>query len=143
MKITKRQLKRIIRESLQVNLLEADEEEAPALDPDDLAGLQIPVGLKKMLDPDVSPAKYAALDSQLDASGKPEHQAFALIAFAYNYSNPSKPDDFGGAKALLRKALQLVPKIEKARAKGAKKKAEKKKAETTTSSGSESDSDLF
>lgn len=129
MRITRAHLRRLIRESLQGNLLEADEEDID-FDPDDLAGMQIPVGLKKMLDPDVSPAKYAALDSQLDDTGKPEHQAFALVAFALSYAD----GDFGGVKALLRKALQLVPKIEKARAKGEKKKAEKEK-----SSGSESD----
>ncbi len=102
MRITENQLRRIIRKEL---LREAEEEDKD-FDPE---GLAIPAGLKKLLDPDISPAKYADLDAELDATGSPQHQAFALVAFALSYADNNEK----GAVELLNKAKSIVPKITK------------------------------
>jgi len=89
-----------------------EEKEDIDFDPADFEGLSLTPILKKMLDPNISPAKYADLDAQLDDSGNPNQQGFALAAFALSYSDGSADS----AIQLLKKALTFVPKIEKARA---------------------------
>ena len=100
-KINENHLRKLIRQEL---IREAEED--IDFDPE---GLQLPAGLKKLLDPDISPAKYASLDAELDDSGSPAHQAVALVAFALSYAD----GDAGGASELLNKAKAMVPKIVK------------------------------
>tara|TARA_Y100000310_G_C20681627_1_gene816309 strand:- start:1330 stop:1623 length:294 start_codon:yes stop_codon:yes gene_type:complete len=82
MQITKQQLKCIIREEL----IREEKEERVVFDPENV-DLPIPKKLQKLLDPDLSPQKFAAFDAELDASGSPQHQAFALAAFAMTYAD--------------------------------------------------------
>ena len=89
-----------------------EEKEDVDFDPADFEGLSLTPILKKMLDPNISPAKYADLDAQLDDAGNPNQQGFALAAFALSYSDGNSDS----AATLLKKALTFVPKIEKARA---------------------------
>ncbi len=104
MRITKRQMKRIIREELL-----REEEERVVFDPE-AVDLPIPKKLQKLLDPDLTPQKFAAFDAELDASGSPAHQAFALAAFAMTYAD----NDVAAAKKLLAKATAGVVQIGKA-----------------------------
>jgi len=117
MKITKRQLLRIIREERQRLLREAPKEDKD-LNTDELGSLKLPPILTKLLDPKISPAKYASLDQMIDASGNVNHQAFAIAAFTLSYADM----DLAKAKAVLSKAAGILPKIVKAReaAKGKK-----------------------
>jgi len=85
--------------------------------------LPIPKPLQRLLNPDVSPQKFAAFDAEMDASGTPQHQAFALAAFAMTYADEDGSDPkASGAQDILKKALQMLPKImsgmKKAAAKG-------------------------
>jgi len=121
MKITKRQLRRIIREEKskvlrikkiiseakpEVDLGTDKEEEDKDLDINDL-GMTLPSTLKKLLDPDITPAKYADLDQILDQGDNINHQAIAIAAFALSYSDM----DESSATRILAKARELVPKI--------------------------------
>jgi len=121
MKITKRQLRRIIREEKskvlrikkiiseakpEVDLGTDKEEEDKDLDINDL-GMTLPSTLKKLLDPDITPAKYADLDQTLDQGDNINHQAIAIAAFALSYSDM----DESSATRILAKARELVPKI--------------------------------
>jgi hypothetical protein len=127
MKITKRQLRRIIREEKEKLLsnksiiseepkvdLSPDKkkEEDKDLDISDL-GMSIPPTLKRLLDPDVSPAKYADLDQAVDEADNINHQGLAIAAFALSYSDM----DESSATRILVKAKELVPKIIKAKQK--------------------------
>ena len=89
------------------------EEQAPDQDfnPDELAGLNLPTNLKKLLDPDITPAKYADIDQMIDQSGNVEHQAFAIAAFILSYADM----DDAAADAILTKTRGYIPKIMKAR----------------------------
>ena len=109
MKITKSQLKRIIREEVL-----REQKEDKDLDIGELEGMSLPPVLKKLLDPDVSPAQYAKIDQMVDASGNLNHQAFAIAAFVLSYADMEP----GKAKQMLSKATGLVPKIIAAREKG-------------------------
>ena len=111
MKITRKQLRNIIREAL---LVEAAEEDID-FDPEELEGINLTPGLKKMLNPDIAPAKYAQLDSELDDSGNPQQQGFALAAFALSYAD----GDAAEAATLLKKGIDSTKKIEKAKEKAA------------------------
>ena len=110
MKITKRQIRQIIREEL---IREAGEDVDFDISKTDI---KIPAFMKKMLDPDVSPAKYATLDQKVDEDDKPEHQAIALVAFALSYAD----EDEAAAKKILTKAVAMLPKVMKAKAKASK-----------------------
>jgi hypothetical protein len=125
MKITKRQLRRIIREEKtkvirikriiseakpEVNLGSDKEEEDTDLDAKTL-GMNLPPTLKKLLDPDISPAKYADLDQAVDEGDNINHQAIAIAAFALSYSDM----DEDSASRILAKAKELVPKIVKSK----------------------------
>jgi hypothetical protein len=72
--------------------------------------LPIPDKLKRLLDPDLSPQKFADFDAELDDSGTPAHQAFALAAFALTYAD----NDEAAAKALMQKASTAIVTIVKA-----------------------------
>jgi hypothetical protein len=102
MKISRNQLRAIIKEAL---LLE--EKEDVDFDPGGLGSLNIPPKLLKMLDPDIPPAKYSQMDAELDASGTPNQQAFALAAFALSYADGEE----AGSSTVLKKAIGLIPKI--------------------------------
>jgi 5'-deoxynucleotidase YfbR-like HD superfamily hydrolase len=104
-KITKRQLRKIIREQI----LREEKEERIVFDPDDV-DLPIPAKLKKLLNPDLSPQKFAAFDAELDASGTPQHQGFAIAAYTMTYAD----NDLQTAKKILQTATGLIPKIAKA-----------------------------
>jgi len=103
LKITKGQLRKIIREQI---LHEA--EEVPAFDPDNVDA-PIPGRLKKLLDPDIQPAQFAKLDAQMRNTGSPMHQAFAIMAYALSYAG-NDPDE---ALKILVKAKDILPKIAK------------------------------
>jgi len=107
--------------SLAGLLTEAQQEEQ-SFDPDELDGLSLTPAMKKLLDPDISAQKYAALDAELDAKGTPQHQGFALAAFAFNYAGFD--NDGADAAALLKKAITYIPKIIKARQAHAEKSQE-------------------
>ena len=111
---TEKQIRKSIREELRsalinykVKHLNEQQKEDVDFDPAD-SGL--PKGLQKLLDPDISPAKFASLDSQLDDTGKPAQQAAAVAVFALNYAD----NDEAGAKSLLTKAMAALPKLMKA-----------------------------
>jgi len=109
MRITKRQLRRIINEELL-----REKKEDKDLDIDELEGMKLPPMLKKLLDPDVSPQKYAAIDQMVDEGGNINHQAFAIAAFVLSYADMEE----AVALSMLNKAKALIPKIVKAREKG-------------------------
>jgi len=104
MKIKLSELKKIIREEL----LREEKEEDKDFNPADSA-LPIPAKLKKLLDPNLSPQKFASLDAELDDSGSFAHQAFAVAAFAMTYAD----NQGDAAKKLLQKALVVIPAIVK------------------------------
>lgn len=105
MNISKQVLIRIIREEL----LREEAEERVVFDPDKV-DLPIPKPLARLLDPDLTPQKFATFDAELDASGNLQHQGFALAAFAMTYAD----NDQAGAKKILATATNLIPKIAKA-----------------------------
>ena len=109
MRLTNKQLRRIIREEMI-----REEKQDTDLDIAELEGLQLPPVLKKLLDPEISPAQYAKIDQMVDAGGNENHQAFAIAAFILSYADM----DPGAADQILNKAKRLVPKIIKAREKG-------------------------
>ena len=78
---------------------------------DELEGLNLPPVLKKLLDPNITPAKYADIDQMVDQSGNVNHQAFAIAAFILSYADM----DEGIANSIFTKAKGLIPKILKAR----------------------------
>ena len=119
MKITRSQLRRIISESI---ILEQSEEEDSDFDPGALTGINIPAPLKKLLDPDIPAAKFMDLDQQLDASGNINHQSVAIAAFVLSYAD----NDEKTAKQLLRKTMQILPKILKAQQESSDEGKEKK-----------------
>jgi len=115
-KITQEALRQIIKEEL------LREEKAPDQDFDpENADIPIPKNLQKLLDPDLSPQKFAVLDAELDDSGSPAHQAFAIAAFALTYAD----NDEATAKKLLSKAIQQIPVIIKSMNKDASSEEEK------------------
>ncbi len=104
MRLTKKQLRKIIRESYIALLTE--EEERAVFNPEDV-DLPIPKELLKLLDPDITPKRFAELDAKLDTSGKPQHQAFAIAAFAMTYADNVSED----AEKIVKMALPLLKKI--------------------------------
>jgi len=84
-------------------------------DPTQLQG--IPKNLQKLLDPNISPQRFMALDAEMDEKGTPQHQAFALLAFALTYADK----DVKEAQMLLKRAIALGPKVEKMMASSNKK----------------------
>jgi len=100
MKIRITELRQIINEIL------LEGEERVVFDASDL-GLPVPQHLLKLLDPDISPRKFAELDAKLDMEGKPEHQAFALAAFAMTYVDNNAEE----AAKLIKRTLPLLKKI--------------------------------
>jgi hypothetical protein len=119
MKITRKQIRDIIRESLKNKKLIIEKDNDPEVDkfddeevdldfdPGDISGVNVPAGLKRLLDPDISAVKFMDLDAQLDDSGSIQHQAFAIAAFALTYAD----NDPTQTRELLKKAIQLLPKI--------------------------------
>ncbi len=110
MKITNKQIRRIIREELIREEKDAD------FDITQIAGINLPAFMKKMLDPDATPAQYAKFDQQVDTGDKPDHQAIALVSFALSYTD----EDEARAKKILSRAIQMLPKIMKAKEAAAK-----------------------
>ena len=108
MRIDHKLLRKIIKEELSNKILtEAEKEEKdPDWSPED-SNIPLPKKLEKVLDPELSPQKFAQLDQQLDTGGTPAQQAIAIDAFALNYAD----GDEGDAKVLLQKALQALPKL--------------------------------
>ena len=104
MKLTKRQLRRIIREIRTAILVEGDERKV--FNPEDV-DLPIPKNLLKLLDPDITPQKFAKLDAELDTKGDTKHQAFACAAFAMTYAD----NDAAAAQEILKMAIPLLKKI--------------------------------
>ena len=97
-----------LRQIIQNVLLEGEDERV-VFDASDL-GLPVPKHLLKLLDPDISPRRFAELDAKLDTEGKPEHQAFALAAFAMTYAD----NDAEEAAKLIKRTLPLLKKIKMA-----------------------------
>ena len=77
------------------------------------AGKKLPKPLELLLDPDISPQKFFKFDQQMDARGSVVQQAQAIAAFALTYG-----DNEDGAKAILQKAIQELPKIAPAEPQG-------------------------
>ena len=102
MKIKLSELRKLIRETI----LSEEEKEDVNFDPDN-AKLNMPASLKKLLDPDISPVKFAQLDKEMDASDDPKKQAAALAVFALNYADMDENE----AVQLLQRAKTLAPKI--------------------------------
>lgn len=98
---------RILRK-LRLTKLVREAEERVVFDPE-AVDLPIPKPLQRLLDPDITPQKFATFDAELDASGQPVHQAFALAAFAMTYADM----DSKAGMDLMRKAIAMIPKIEK------------------------------
>ena len=111
--IKEAELRKAIQEQLsdlikKANLvLEKTKEMDVDFDPSDTKGLSAPI--KKLLNPDLSPAKFAALDQALDQKGKPIQQAQALVGFALSYVENNVTE----AEKLLRLAIQQLAKVEK------------------------------
>ena len=112
--ITEKKLRRIVRDYIVDKKLLREAEEDQDLDIGELEGMQLPPMLKKLLDPDISPQKYAAIDQMVDEGGNVKHQAFAIAAFVLSYAEMEE----GAAMSMLNKAKALIPKIIKAREKG-------------------------
>ena len=111
---TEKQIRHAIREELEKALLSYKkvklDEQAKEPDVDfnpEESGINLPKGLQRLLDPDLPPAKFAQLDSQLDDQGKPQQQAIATAVFALNYAD----NDEAEAKRLLQKAVAVLPKL--------------------------------
>ena len=117
MKITKRQLKSIIREAVALQIL-AEEEERVVFNPEEV-DLPVPKKLVKLLDPDITPQKFAQRDAELDESGTPVQHAFACAAFALTYADNKEE----AAMKILKLAIGQLPKIIKGMA-GAKEEEE-------------------
>jgi len=118
--ITEKKLRKMVRNQIKSTILEVKDKflfEQPAEDKDfnleELEGLNLPTVLKKLLDPNITPAKYADIDAEVDASGNINHQGFAIAAFALSYADM----DGSGAESILAKAKAIIPKIIKAREK--------------------------
>ena len=95
-------------------IIQEEKKEDIDFDPNSLGGgISVPPHLKKLLDPDLPPVKFADLDARLDDTGTVSHQAFAIVAYALSYSD----GDEGGAKDILRKAQSILPKVIKAKEK--------------------------
>ena len=111
---TEKEIRRAIREELRVivtrhnlqklNEQEEKEKEDVNFDPE---GTGIPKALQKMLDPDITPQKFAQLDAQLDDAGNPKQQALAVAVYALNYAD----NDLQKAKKLLSLATAAVPNL--------------------------------
>ena len=124
MKISETKLRGIVRKQLQIkkleelskkNLSEADLSEVEKqpdvdFDPNDLKGITIPAVLKRVLDPNISPMRFAKFDAELDEKGSEKEQAFALLAFAMTYAD----NDPKRAVGLLQQAKILAPRVAKA-----------------------------
>lgn len=112
--MTEKKLRSIVRNYLIERKSITEVEEDKDLDISELEGLNLPPVLKKLLDPKVSPQRYASIDQMIDAGGNVKHQAFAIAAFALSYADM----DEGTSIKMLNLAKGLVPKIVKAREKG-------------------------
>lgn len=116
--ITEKKLRSIVKNYLIEQKLVPEAEEDKDLDIGELEGMNLPPVLKKLLDPDISPQKYASIDQMVDAGGNVKHQAFAIAAFVLSYADM----DEGTSVKMLNLAKGLIPKIIKAREKGAASK---------------------
>jgi hypothetical protein len=104
-------VERMIRRLRSKKKLAEEKESRVMFDPESV-DLPIPKPLQRLLSPDISPQKFAAFDEEMDASGTPQHQAFALAAFAMTYADEDGSDPkAAGAQDILKKALQMLPKI--------------------------------
>ena len=112
--ITEKKLRSIVKNYLIEQRLVSEAEEDKDLDIGELEGMNLPPVLKKLLDPDISPQKYASIDQMVDAGGNVKHQAFAIAAFVLSYADM----DEGTSIKMLNLAKGLIPKIIKAREKG-------------------------
>ena len=124
MKISETKLRGIVRKQLQIKKLEelskknlseaglSEVEKKPDVDfdPKDLKGITIPAVLKRVLDPNISPMRFAKFDAELDEKGSEKEQAFALLAFAMTYAD----NDPKRAVGLLQQAKILAPRVAKA-----------------------------
>ena len=104
MKISETRLRRIIHEEL---LREQKEEDVDF----DLGAMNlpfaVPMKLKKLLDPKITPQKFFKLDQELDETGTTQHQAFAVLAFALTYADMN----FDETRKLLSRASQMINKL--------------------------------
>tara|TARA_B100000700_G_C14775705_1_gene728881 strand:- start:223 stop:594 length:372 start_codon:yes stop_codon:yes gene_type:complete len=115
MKVSNNKLRQIIKEALlleepKIDLKPSKNPDKSKVDKDldiDAIGLSVPANLKKLLDPDISPAKYADLDQVIDQADNVNHQALAIAGFALSYADM----DESSANKILVKAKELVSKI--------------------------------
>ena len=121
MKVSNNKLRQIIKEALlleepKIDLKPSKNPDKSKVDKDldiDAIGLSVPANLKKLLDPDISPAKYADLDQVIDQADNVNHQALAIAGFALSYADM----DESSANKILVKAKELVAKIIKSQQK--------------------------
>ena len=97
-----------------------EQKEDQDFDPSEIEGLNLPEYLKKMLDPNASKETYSKMDTKVDDSGNPTHQAFALAAFALSYGEM----DLAKTKNILQKAVKTADLIIKKREENQKKSEE-------------------
>lgn len=76
------------------------------VDPGDIKGLSKPIA--KLLQPGLSPQKFAALDQAVDERGKPRQQAQALLGFALSYVENNTEE----AEKLLKLAIRQLGQVE-------------------------------
>ena len=153
MRITNRILRKIIKEELAATYMveqgifdqpgaakskEDEEDEEPKGDEDDGADIDYdPAGsekalkpaIKKLLDPNMSPQKFAAFDAEMDEKGSIQDQAAAEAGFALTYADGDEKE----AQDILKKAIPWVKKMamsdeaeaaQRAEAEGEEKKTE-------------------
>ena len=92
-------------------LLVEEEEERVVFKPK-AVDLPIPKKLVKLLDPDITPQKFAALDAELDAGDNKKHQAFAIAGFAMTYAN----NDASVAEEIIKLSILSLKQIKAATA---------------------------
>lgn len=110
--LTEKHVRRAIREELRLALVKSKvglkEEASPDknFDPE-TSGIQMPAQLKKLLDPETTPAKREVLRQQIDDKGNEVQLAVIIAATALSYAD----NDEALAKKLLQRALRILPKM--------------------------------
>ena len=119
---TEKEIRRAIREELRTVVLKnklkklhEQKEEDVDFNPSN-SGSKIPKNLQRLLNPDLSPQKFAVLDGELDDSGSPAHQAIAVAVYALNYAD----NDQAGAEKILTLAKAAVANLLKQKEESAK-----------------------
>ena len=134
MKISDKELLSLIREA------EGDAKDAKtpqsSFDPAAVkSGVNIPADVKKVVDPDNSPQRFAALDAQLDASDNEKKQALAVLAYMFDYGD-NDPMKIEKIYARVRAGFKpMLAAVQKGAADSVKSDSDEKKSEKITFEG--------